>query len=255
MTALVTIEKKGGILALTLNRADKKNALTHEMYAALADGLDAAHADPDIRVVYITGSGDAFTAGNDLADFQSDEETAEEKPVTRFLRTLSTADKPIVAAVNGLAIGVGVTMLLHCDLVYAGKSATFQLPFVNLGLVPEAASSLLLPHLVGRAKAAELFLLGTRFGAGEAEAMGIVAATFDDDSLQAEATHRAEALAIKAPNAVRITKSLMRNDPESTRARMEEESTHFAAQLQSAEVKEAISAFFDKRAPDFSKAV
>ncbi|HEX7774929.1 MAG TPA: enoyl-CoA hydratase [Parvibaculum sp.] len=255
---IVTLEK--GVQVLTLNRADKKNALTAEMYGALADGIERAERDPAIRVTLITATGDAFTAGNDMGDFAKAgstpvEEKPSEKPnVARFLENISKAEKPIVAAVNGLAVGVGVTMLLHCDLVYAANSATFQVPFVNLGLVPEAASSLLLPRLVGLQKAGELFLTGKKIDSAKAEALGIVAEVFPDNALPGEALARAQALAAKAPNAVKITKALMRGrDRELVAAQLETEAGYFASQLRSSEVKEAISAFFEKRPADFSK--
>jgi enoyl-CoA hydratase/carnithine racemase len=255
---IVTLEK--GVQVLTLNRADKKNALTPEMYGALADGIERAERDPNIRVTLITATGDAFTAGNDLGDFAKagatpvNDKPAEKPHVTRFLENIAAAEKPLIAAVNGLAVGVGVTMLLHCDLVYAGASATFQMPFVNLGLVPEAGSTLLLPRMIGMQKASELMLTGKKIGAEKAEALGIVAEIFPDNALPGEALARAQALASKAPNAVRITKALLKGkDREIVAAQAQAEGKHFAAQLRSAEVKEAISAFFEKRPADFSK--
>lgn len=260
MTEHVITAVEKGVLTLTLNRPEKKNALTAAMYGALADGLERAEQDPSIRVTLIRANGDAFTAGNDLADFAAAGSTpvetqSNEKPhVTRFLENLAIAEKPIVAAVNGLAVGVGVTMLLHCDLVYAGASATFQMPFVNLGLLPEAGSTLLLPRLVGLQKANDLVLTGKKIGAEKAEAMGLVAEVLPDAALQAEALARAEALAAKAPTAVKLTKALLKGDDRpAVLAQQKKEGAHFAAQLRSAEVKEAISAFFEKRAPDFSK--
>lgn len=252
-TTPVTITLEAGVLSIVMNRPEKKNALTHAMYAAMADALDRAESDAAIRVSLITGSGDAFTAGNDLGDFMSAAPQGGDAPVFRFLRAISSARKPVVAAVNGLAVGVGTTMLLHCDLVYAARSATFTAPFVNLALVPEAASSLLLPQRIGHAKAAELFLLGAKLDAAQAEAAGLVAAVFDDATLLTEATTRAKALAAKAPNAVRMTKELMKRQPEPVDARMAEEARYFGAQLASPEVREAITAFMQKRAPDFSK--
>lgn len=250
--ALVTTALDAGVLSIIMNRPDKKNALTHAMYAAMADALEQAERDAAIRVALITGAGDAFTAGNDLGDFMSAPPQGADAPVFRFLRAIASASKPVIAAVNGLAVGVGTTMLLHCDLVYAARSATFTAPFVNLALVPEAASSLLLPQRIGHAKAAELFLLGAKLDAAGAEAAGLVAAVFDDAALLAEATSRAKALAAKAPNAVRLTKALMKRQPEPVAERMAEEARHFGAQLTSPEVREAITAFMQKRAPDFS---
>jgi enoyl-CoA hydratase/carnithine racemase len=248
----VTTTLDAGVLSIVMNRPDKKNALTHAMYAAMAEALERAEQESAIRVSLISGTGDAFTAGNDLGDFMSAPPQGADAPVFRFLRAISSASKPVVAAVNGLAVGVGTTMLLHCDLVYAARSATFTAPFVNLALVPEAASSLLLPQRIGHAKAAELFLLGARLDAVGAEAAGLVAAVFDDAALLMEATTRAKALAAKAPNAVRLTKALMKRQPEPVAERMVEEARHFGAQLASPEVREAITAFMQKRAPDFS---
>ncbi len=260
MTDLVLAETVHGVHTLTINRPDKKNALTAAMYAALADGIAYAESNPAIRVTRIRGTGGSFTAGNDLADFAaqgakpiSADDTKVKAPVTRFLKTVSTTKKPLVAQVNGLAVGVGVTMLLHCDLVYAGASATLQAPFVNLGLVPEAASSLLLPQLVGLQRASELFLLGRKIDAQEARNIGLVAQVFPDETLDAEVEARAHELAAKAPDAVRFTKALMRKNHDEIAERMVEEGRIFATQLRSAEVKEAISAFFEKRPADFSK--
>lgn len=251
--APVLVNLDGPVLSITMNRPEKKNALTHAMYGAMADALKRAADDPAIRVVVITGAGDAFTAGNDLGDFLNAPPHDGEAPVFRFLAALSTAEKPVVAAVNGLAVGIGTTMLLHCDLVYAARAASFTAPFVNLALVPEAASSLLLPRRIGHAKAAELFLLGGRMDAAQAEAMGLVTAVFDSQVLAAEAASRAQALAAKAPGAVRATKALMKRGEEPVAERMRAEGVLFAAQLKSPELREAITAFTEKRAPDFSK--
>ncbi|WP_332769288.1 enoyl-CoA hydratase [Phenylobacterium sp.] len=260
MTQKVLVTLDGGVQVLTLNRTDKKNALTPEMYGALADGLERADADPDVRVTLITAMGDAFTAGNDMGDFAKagaaplGEEPGEKTPVTRFIENLGTAEKPVIAAVNGLAVGIGVTMLLHCDLVYAAESATFQMPFVRLGLVPEAGSTLLLPRLIGLQKASDLFLTGRKISAAAAEALGLIAEVFPDDALGGEALARAKAVAAQAPTAVRLVKSLMKsNDREVVAAQSAAEGVHFAAQLRSAEVKEAVSAFFEKRPADFSQ--
>ncbi len=260
MTDHVLVTVEDGVQIVTLNRPDKKNALTAEMYGIMADAIEKADADPAIRVTYFTGSGGSFTAGNDLGDFAkagttpADEQPKEKPHVTRFLEDLAEAKKPIVAAVNGLAVGVGVTMLLHCDLVYAGESATFQMPFVNLGLVPEAGSTFLLQRQIGIQKAADLFLTGKKIGAAKAEALGLVADVFRDNELPVEALACAKALAAKAPNAVRATKALLKdNDRPRVGEARETEGRIFAAQLRSDEVKEAISAFFEKRQPDFSK--
>jgi enoyl-CoA hydratase/carnithine racemase len=250
----VVATRDGAVFTITMSRQEKKNALTHAMYGAMAEALKNAAADGSVRVILITGTGDAFTAGNDLGDFLNAPPAGAEAPVFRFLSALSSAEKPVVAAVNGLAVGIGTTMLLHCDLVYAARSAVFSAPFVNLALVPEAGSSLLLPRRIGHAKAAELFLLGGRMDAVQAGASGLVTAVFDDEELRTEAMDRARSLAAKAPSAVRATKMLMKRSDEPVAERMRAESAQFAAQLKSAELREAIKAFTEKRAPDFGKA-
>lgn len=251
---LVTVDK--GVQILTLNRADKKNALNAEMYQALADALDRAERDPAIRVTLITGTGGAFTSGTDVSIFAAANAAPLDpaEPGNPFVPRIMAAEKPVVAAVNGIAVGIGVTMLLHCDLVYAAKSATFQTPFVKLGLVPELGSSLLLPRLIGLQKAADLFLLGKKIDASQAEALGLVAEVFADDALAAEALARAQALAAQPPNAVRLVKALMRApDREGLAAQIAAEDSHFFPQMRSAEAKEAFTAFFEKRPADFSK--
>jgi enoyl-CoA hydratase/carnithine racemase len=250
MTDHVVSAEDGGILAIVLNRPDKKNALTAAMYASLADALTAADRNPDIRVVTITGTGDSFTSGNDVADFvRQDASIGGDQPVARFLRAVSSIETPLIAAVNGVAVGVGVTMLLHCDLAYAATSATFQLPFVNLGLVPEAASTLLLPQMAGHHRAAELLLLGERFDAGRALALGLVNAVVPDGELAALVAARAAALAAKPPGAVRATKALMKRAAESVPARMAAESADFARLLQSPEAQAIMQAFLSRRKP------
>jgi enoyl-CoA hydratase/carnithine racemase len=251
MTEFVTVEDKGPVRLVTLNRTDKKNALTHAMYAALADAIAGVDEDPTKRVTVLTGAGDAFTAGNDLADFAAPQPAV--RPVERFLDTISSARKPIIAAVNGLAVGVGVTMLLHCDVVYAAPEATFSLPFTNLGLVPEAGSSLLLPRLVGRQRATEILLFGEPFDAAEAHRMGLLSRIVGRTQLVPFALDRAALLAAKAPAAVRLTKQLVRSPGDEIAARIHEEGAIFSAQLKSDEVKEAIGAFMEKRKPDFSR--
>jgi enoyl-CoA hydratase/carnithine racemase len=250
----VLVERKGAVLTITLNRPEKRNALTPAMYGVIADALTSAGEGSSVRVILLTGTGDAFTSGNDVGGFLDAPPSSGESPVFRFLTALSSADKPVVGAVNGLAIGVGTTMLLHCDLVYAARSAMFSVPFVNLALVPEAASSLLLPRRIGHARAAELFLLGGRLDAARADAMGLVSAVFDDSRLLDEALQRAAALAAKAPTSVRATKALMKRGEEPIADRMRAESAEFSRQLKSAELKEAVQAFREKRAPIFDRA-
>jgi enoyl-CoA hydratase/carnithine racemase len=240
-----------GILTITFNRPDKKNALTSTMYAVLADALEAADTDPAVRVILFSGNGGAFTAGNDLQDFLNNPPQGDNTPVFRFLRAISTASKPLVAAVSGVAVGVGTTMLLHCDLVYAGESAKLSLPFVNLALVPEAASSLLLPAMIGHHRAAELFMLGEAFTPTTAKDYGIVNAIYPDDKLLAEATAVAAKLAAKPPTALRLTKQLLKRTKGDVAGQMAEEGQHFRSQLKSAEAREAMTAFFEKRPPKF----
>lgn len=256
MSEHVKISDANGVRTILIARPEKKNALTHAMYAAITDALASAETEPSVRVALITGEGDVFTAGNDLVDFMNQPPTTSREdapPVAAFLETIATMETPLAAAVNGLAVGVGVTMLLHVDLVYAAEEATFRTPFVDLGLVPEAASSLLLPHRIGHARAAEMFLLGETMGAEDALGCGLVAKTFERDALMGETVRRCEALARKAPAAVRATKRLMRGDGDAVRARMAEELAVFAARLQSDEFREAAGAFLEKRAPDFSR--
>lgn len=251
MSEILTAQADG-ILTITFNRPDKKNALTSAMYAVLADALEAAETDNAVRVILFAGNGGAFTAGNDLQDFLNNPPQGEGSPVFRFLRAISTASKPMVAAVSGVAVGVGSTMLLHCDLVYAGESAKFSFPFVNLALVPEAASSLLLPNLIGHQRAAELLLLGEPFTPATAKEYGIVNAVFADDRLLAEATAVARKLAAKPPSAMKLSKQLMRAPKGDIAGQMAAEGVHFRAQLQSAEAREAMTAFFEKRPPKFN---
>lgn len=198
------------VLTLTLNRPERKNALTLVMYSALADLLQRADIDPDIRVITLTGGDDFFTSGNDLADFMNEPEIHEHHPVVRFIEALRHCSKPVVAVVRGHAVGIGTTMLLHCDLVYVAEDARLQLPFVNLGLCPEYASSYLIPRLVGQQKAAELFLLGEPFSGAEAADMGIVSRSLPPAELADYASAKIARLAQQPPGAVRRTKALLR---------------------------------------------
>jgi enoyl-CoA hydratase/carnithine racemase len=220
----------------------------------MADGIAAAEADPAIRVILLCGNGESFTAGNDLKDFTDPPPQQGERASARFLRLISTAAKVVVAAVQGPAVGIGTTMLLHCDLVVAAESARLQLPFVNLGLVPEAASSLLLPRLIGYRRAAEMFLLGQPLPAAQALDWGIVNRVVPDAELATAARALAAEIAARAPAAVRHTKALLKSPKTSVPERMAEEGAIFAAQLRSPELKEAVAAFYGKRKPDFSKA-
>ncbi|WP_341894055.1 enoyl-CoA hydratase [Ferrovibrio terrae] len=250
MTEILTAQADG-ILTITFNRPEKKNALTSAMYATLADALEAAETDAAVRVILFAGNGGAFTAGNDLQDFLNNPPQGDNTPVFRFLRAISTASKPLVAAVTGVAVGVGTTMLLHCDLVYVGAGAKLSLPFVNLALVPEAASSLLLPAMIGHHRAAELLLLGEPFDADTAKAYGIANAIFPDARVVPEALQIAQKLAAKPPTAMKLTKQLLKHTKGDVAGQMALEGGHFRSQLKSAEAREAMTAFFEKRPPKF----
>ncbi len=251
MTTDILTSVQDRILTITFNRPEKKNAITAAMYSAMADAMEDANKNDDIRVILFNANGDAFTAGNDLIDFRDNPPRGPETGVARFLRELVLARKPLVAAVNGVAVGVGFTMLLHCDIVYMSESAQLQAPFVDLALVPEASSSLLLPARIGQAKAAEIFMLGERVHAAEADAMGIASKVFPAGDLAAAARKAAVALSKKAPESLRQTKQLMRGDLDIISARMLKESELFGERLQSPELVEAVMAFLQKREPDF----
>ena len=253
MSGHVVTGTTGGVLTLTLNRADKKNALLAVMYADIADALDEAAQDNAVRAAIITGSGDSFSAGNDLKDFLENPPNSPDAPVFRFMRAVSTFPKPLIAAVNGAAVGVGTTMLLHCDFAYAVAGARFQLPFVNIAIVPEFASSLLLPRLVGSVRAAELLMLGEAFTAEKALELGLLNAVVAPADLLPTAQKTAAALAAKSPSALRETKALLRAGAREIATCIAVENEAVAARLASPEFKEAATAFFEKRAPDFSK--
>ena len=245
---------KDRIARIELDRAEKKNAITADMYQAMADALEAAEADPQVRVVLIHGKPDCFTAGNDLKDFLERPPSGDCSPVFRFLQGIAGAAKPLVAAVGGPAVGIGTTMLLHCDFVYASPNARFQMPFVSLGLVPEAGSSLLLPMLAGYQRAAELLLLGKPFTAEKALAAGIVTEIVSEGDLLEHALEVAGSLAALPPSSLRMTKALMKTRfASAVKEAMGAEGEKFRAQLGSAEAKEAMQAFFEKRKPDFSR--
>ncbi|MEZ5716050.1 MAG: enoyl-CoA hydratase-related protein, partial [Paracoccaceae bacterium] len=210
MSQHITTAREGRVLTLTIARPEKKNALTQDMYAALADALVAYGDSAEDRALVLTGAGAMFTAGNDLTDFAKGNRETEVPPVWRFLNAISACPKPVIAAVNGPAIGIGVTMLLHCDLVYAGASASFSLPFARLGLVPEAGSSLLLPAVLGMALANDMLLGGRVLGAEEAGRHGLVARVFADDALAPEVAAIAAGVAAAPPQAMRLSKGLIR---------------------------------------------
>lgn len=253
MTDLVETSVKDGVLTIRMNRPDKKNALTLDMYDSMAKAIKDADKDPTVRVVMITGSGDSFCAGNDLQDFLTNPPKNEKSsPVLNFLAAISEAKVPLVAAVNGTAVGIGVTMLLHCDFVYMAKEAPLSLPFVNLGLVPEAGASLLLPRLAGHAKAAELLMLGEPFTAKDAHEMGIVNKLCEPAEVEAAALKTAKKLAAKPREALLETKSLLKREFESVAKRIDEEAKVFKKCLESADCKEALTAFKEKRKPKFN---
>jgi len=254
VSAHVIVETRERVTRIELNRPDKKNALSPDMYAALAQALEGADADAQVRAVLIHGQTGCFTSGNDVKDFLELPRGPADSPASGFLCAIAAAKKPIVAAVGGPAVGVGTTMLLHFDLIYAAPNARFQLPFVPLGLVPEAASSLLLPMIAGYQRAAELLLLGRPFTAERALAAGIVTEIVPEAELLSRAREAALALAALPPASVRMTKELMKRGlAQAVRDRMQEELGLFGERLRSPEAKEALSAFMEKRRPDFSR--
>ena len=242
------------IVTIEFNRPAKKNAITAAMYQALADALKSAEADSAIRAIVFCGKPEIFTAGNDLEDFMKNPPHGDASPVFQFLHVISHAQKPIVAAVRGAAVGIGTTMLLHCDLVYAGASAKFSMPFTQLGLCPEAASSLLFPQMVGYHRAAEKLLLGESFGAEEAFSMGLVNRVLADDAVLDHAMKQAGKLAALPASSIRTTRKLMKGDATpAVEARMTTEGEAFRGMLSSPEAREAFDAFFAKRKPDFAQ--
>jgi enoyl-CoA hydratase/carnithine racemase len=253
MTELVRVTTDERVMRIEINRPDKKNALTAEMYAAMAVALQQADADHMVRAILIHGQVDCFTAGNDMQDFIDASSGLEDTAVDRFITILPAVRKPVVAAVGGVAIGIGTTMLLHCDLVFAADNARFILPFINLALVPEAASSMLLPKLAGHQRAAELLLLGEPFDAELARDIGFVTRVVPADTLMEHALNAAKSLAEKPPAAMLASKSLLKRASEPVAARMEAENAVFSECLASPEAKEAMTAFFERRKPDFSK--
>jgi len=250
----VKSEVDAGILTLTLTRQEKKNSLTNDMYAALADALERAEADPAIRVVLFQAEGDSFTAGNDIGEFAAQATGAfkDELHVVRFLHALARATRPLVAAVQGRAVGVGATMLLHCDLVFLADDALLSTPFVNLALVPEAASSLLLPARVGHVRAYAMFALGETVDAKSAVAWGLANHAVPAGALRETARQAAAQLAKQPLGALVTTKQLMR-DAATLTARIDDESARFHDRLRTAEAREAFTAFTERRVPDFSK--
>ena len=251
MSDHVLTERRGALLALTLARPERRNAITVAMYAALADAIEGAAQDDSIRLITIEGQGEDFTAGNDLADFMKEMPApgTEDIPVWRLLRALAKNDVPIIAAVHGNAVGIGTTMLFHCDFVIAEQGCRFVMPFVDLGLVPEAASSLLMPRLAGRRAAARHLLLGEPFGAKEALEMGLASHVAANGELGATLDKLVAGLLAKPAEAMRLTQKLLRRaDRAEVIERMELENGHFAERLTSDEVRAAITSFFAARA-------
>jgi enoyl-CoA hydratase/carnithine racemase len=252
MDAHVEVERRDALLSIMLARPERRNAITVAMYAALADAIEGAAKDPSVRLITIEGRGDDFTAGNDLADFlqaMPQPGSDEDIPVWRLLRALARNQVPIVAAVHGNAVGIGTTMLFHCDFVLAEEGCRFIMPFVDLGLVPEAASSLIMPRLAGRRRAARYLLLGEPFGAAEALDMGLASHVVPQGQLKQALSGLVAGLIAKPPEALRQTQKLLRREAtEDILDRMELENGHFAERLQSDEVKGAIAAFFAARA-------
>ena len=252
MTDILT-HTEAGVMTLTLNRVDKKNSITVAMYAAMADALEGAARDAAVRAVVLQGHATVFSAGNDISDFLNNPPAGGESPVFRFLRAISTFPKPLVAAVCGPAVGVGTTMLFHCDLVYAGDNAAFSMPFVNLGLCPEAASSLLVPQMMGYHRAAEALLLGEPFMAEAALEVGLVNRIVPPTEANGIAQVQARKLAAKPVSSLIETKRLMKQALAPAVARqMAEEGALFARMLTEPAAREAFSAFMEKRRPDFS---
>lgn len=243
-----------GVMTLTFNRVDKKNSITAAMYTALAEGVEQAAADTSVRVLVIQGHETIFSAGNDIADFLNQPPSGLDSPVFRFLRAIATLPKPVVAAVAGPAVGIGTTLLFHCDLVYAGDNAAFSMPFVNLGLCPEAASSLLVPRMFGYHRAAEALLLGEPFFAEAALEVGLVNRVLPPTEVNGYAHAQACKLAAKPLSSLVETKRLMKAGQESeVLAKLAEEGQSFGRMLREPAAREAFSAFMEKRKPDFSQ--
>ena len=243
-----------GVMTITFNRLDKKNSITSSMYSAMADAVSQAAADSAVRVVVFQGHESIFSAGNDIGDFLNQPTSTQESPVFRFLRGIATFEKPLMAAVAGPAVGIGTTMLFHCDLVYAGDNAAFSMPFVNLGLCPEAASSLLAPRMFGYHRAAEALLMGEPFFAEAAQEVGLVNRVVPPTEVNGYAQAQARKLAAKPLTSLIATKRLMKGgDQQAVLQNMDEEGQSFGRMLREPAAKEAFGAFMEKRKPDFSK--
>ena len=243
-----------GVMTLTFNRLDKKNSITAAMYASLADAVENAQINAEVRVVLIQGHETIFSAGNDIADFLNRPPSGQDAPVFRFLRAIAGFSKPLLAAVAGPAVGIGTTLLFHCDLVYAGDNAAFSMPFVNLGLCPEAGSSILVPQMMGYHRAAEALLMGEPFMAEAAQEVGLVNRVVPPTELNSYAQAQARKLAAKPLSSLVETKRLMKmGQSAQVLAQIEAEAASFGHMLQAPAAREAFGAFMDKRRPDFSK--
>lgn len=251
----IEVKRVGAAQILRFNRPVKKNALTGPMYAALADALEQGERDPRLAVHVFLGSGGVFTAGNDIGEFlaSSSDDGTTLMSVLRFIHLLPRIEKPMIAGVEGLAVGVGATLLFHCDMVLATSDARFQTPFVDLGLVPEAGSSLLMPQRLGYARAFEMLVLGHIMSAERMREAGLVNAIVDAAELEAAVLKVATALAAKPPEALRLARALMRGDTKAVSRRVEEEAEIFAQRLRSPEAREAFQAFLEKRPPEFKR--
>jgi enoyl-CoA hydratase/carnithine racemase len=253
MDEIIT-ERTESILRIELNRPTKRNAMTSAMYVALAGIFDGAAKDGQTRVVIWHGAGDSFCAGNDIEDFLKNPPGPGESPQARLMEALLNFDKPVVAAVHGAAIGGGTTMLTHCDFIYAGESTKFQMPFINLAVVPEFGSSCSVPARIGHVRAAELILLGIPYDARRAAELGLVTQVVSDNDVLARATETAGRLAAKPAGAMQASKRLMKQPfREQIRAAMKAENQEFSAQVRSEDAREALTAFLEKRKPDFTK--
>ena len=254
MTQEIQIGRHGRVQTIRINRPEKKNALTLAMYEAMEQALVSGDKDPDVAAHVFLGAPGIFCAGNDIKDFLARATSGGlGNHTTAFIRRLPVVEKPMIAAVDGLAVGIGTTMLFHCDLVYASPTTVLQTPFLDLGIVPEAASSLIAPHRMGYARAFELLCLGEPFNAERAHAAGIINKIVPAAELEATALKAADRLAKKPPEALAAARRLMRGDPSAILAQMDKEIALFAERLQSAEAKEAFTAFLEKRPPDFVK--
>ncbi|MFZ6638922.1 enoyl-CoA hydratase [Undibacterium sp. TC4M20W] len=254
----ILTHKENGILTINFNRPEKKNAITQAMYQAMADALRDAETDVAVRAILITGKPEIFTAGNDLEDFMKNARSLAEPdavpPVYQFMQALNESGKPVIAAVSGAAVGIGTTLLMHCDMIYLAENAKLSMPFTQLGLCPEFASSMIFQQIVGYQRAAEKLMLGEAFTAAEAFEIGFVNKVLPLEALLPYAQQQAAKLVALPAASIRATKRLMKgNQPAAISAKMTEENKYFSAMLNAPEAKEAFTAFFQKRKPDFSQ--